>query len=217
MRGNITRRLLVAIGVMAVCIGLVYLASSHGIPHIVLPQWHLKDCPKKLDPWTWNGEKEKVDSRLFRSIGAVEVEDRIYQNASGTQVKLHTALFDDTQEGLRHSPMNCYRDNGWTKLSDEFVSLTDDPESSAKMCVSMWEQKGVKCLIGYWYQLGDEQVFDRVEFSGLRWRHIGQREWPPMVKVLIHINVTDTATDSAHLNDFGRQVYQWLHHVQETP
>jgi hypothetical protein len=211
MSGSLTLRLSAAIGILVVCFAVVYVTSIHGVPHMTMPNWHLKDMPPKLGDWTWDGVKKDLDPRLFNQIGAREVEDREYRNPSGGEIILHTALFDDTEKGLRHSPINCYRENGWERISTETVPLGNDPNHSAKICLILWEKDHQQCMTGHWYQVGKDQVFDRsMGLMGLRWKRLGQNEWPPMVKVLLQMSVADPAKESASLRDIGLQIYQWL-------
>jgi hypothetical protein len=217
MSGSFTVRLAAAIGIIAVCFGIVYLTSIHGIPHMVLPDWHLNSMPKQLGAWTWDGKKKELDPLLFNTIGAVEVEDREYRDPSGVTIVLHSALFDDSEKGLRHSPINCYRENGWTRISMDTVPMGSDPGSSGEICIILWEKKGEQCITGHWYQVGEDQVFDRGKgFMSLRLKRFGQSDWPPMVKVLLQISVTDQEKSSANLKDFGLQMFKWLSQLRKS-
>jgi EpsI family protein len=211
MSGSFTLRISAAIGILAACFAVVYVTSVHGIPQMGKPDWHLKGMPTQLGDWTWDGVKKELDPRMFNAIGALEVENRVYRNPSGEDIVLHSALFDDAEKGMEHSPINCYRESGWERISTETVPLGNGPDHSAEICIILWAKDHEQCMTGHWYQVGEDQVFDRsMGLMGLRWKRIFQNEWPPMVKVLLQTSVTDPARDSASLRDIGLQIYRWL-------
>jgi hypothetical protein len=212
MSGTFTVRLSIAVGIMAVCFGVLFYTSRHVVPLMDIPQWHLKQCPLELG--SWSGVEQALDPELFSALRAVDVEDRQYHNRSGAVVLVHTAVFDNSEDGIGHSPVNCYKTHGWKLLSDEFYPLSDNPAQPEKMRVLTWEQKGEKCLVGYWFGVGEDQIFDRLDFTKLRCKHFGRSHWPPLVKVLLHISLSDQEKDLARLRDIGLQIYHWLHQVQ---
>jgi EpsI family protein len=215
MSGSLTVRLTAAVGIIAVCFGVVCLTALHGIPSMKMPAWHLKDMPKQLGGWTWDGTNKQLDARMFNAIGAKEVEDREYRNSAGDVIILHSALFDDAEKGMRHSPINCYRESGWEKINDQTVPMKKG-SAHPEICIVEWEKGREQCMTGHWYQLGEEQVFDRGNgLMGYRLNHIWQNEWPPMVKVLLQVSVTDSEKNSANLKDFGLQISRWLSELRK--
>jgi EpsI family protein len=183
---------------------------------VEMPAKDFRTLPVQIGPW--HGTDEELNREVFSRIGADVVIDRAYKNDAGRSISLHTAVFTDPDTGIYHSPINCYRSNGWQKLKDTRMELRVGEERPVEVSYTTWEKEGQRVLVVYWYKIGEHFLFDRFEMGGVRWKMRGQRTWPALVKVLMQTAATgDPQKDEAELRDFAEQVYRWVHEPDAAP
>lgn len=180
-----------------------------------LPDWSLHDMPLVLGEW--RGEKTTLDEELFRAIDAKEVSNRLYQNKRGGVVSVHTATFTEYDFGVQHNPVVCYRTNGWevTDRQDVMLDVGDGKTIGVKLITWTRERRRVMTL--YWYQLGDEIVFDRGDLAWARMKLWRQSTWPPLLKVLMETPAFSPADAQSDLTELAQRVYRWINGPHAEP
>lgn len=184
-------------------------------PEVQLPSWTFHDLPTQLGDW--QGEDREGDPEIDKAVGAApgRIMNRLYRDELGHVVSMHTAMFTDPVEGVYHSPLNCYRANGW-ELRDktrEELRLFDD--LSIPVSLTTWRREGNRALVVYWYQLGEHVLFGRLDLGlNVRWSLAGQPKWPPLVKVMLQIPVTELEESKATILSFAEQVARWENQPQ---
>jgi EpsI family protein len=185
-------------------------------PPVEIPDWTFADMPKQLG--NWQGEDTELDSVIADRTGAKldTIRDRVYRDDMGHAISMHTAMFDDPRDGVIHSPLTCYRAQGWERLSEtrSIIGIDDKGELSIPISVSLWSQKGEKRLVAYWYQLGEHVLFHRTDLGlKVRWSLAGKPAWPALIKVMLDIpagsNPTEQADAEAALLKFAEYVAKW--------
>lgn len=177
-----------------------------------LPSWNITDLPLQLGDW--KGKNTELDERLFRATGAHAVVNRLYTNDSGMVVSLHLAIFTDPNEGIWHSPVNCYLSSGWIRLEDEKLALPGTSDENAIVSLSMWKKSSEKACITYWFQLGEHRLYSRYDLGTVRWKMRGLK-WPALIKVLIHTSANSKTEETKdQMLAFADQVYQWINQPQ---
>jgi len=178
-------------------------------PEVELPPWTVRDLPRQLGDW--RGENTKLDPQVAIATGAQIIEDRFYLNNAGQSIALHTAMFHNPANGVRHHPLLCYNANGWKLRGEtrETVRIADD--LSIVVSLTTWEKETETILVAYWYQLGRHLLYNRVDMGATRWAMRGSPKWPVMIKIMAQISVTSTADEAkAAVLEFVGRVGAWL-------
>jgi len=210
-------RLFALVGlVVLLFLGTYLLQAGLKPPTVKFPDWKLQDMPLQFGPW--RGENVSLDRKIFESIGANYVLDRLYRDDTGHAVSLHVAMFDDPDLGVYHSPINCYRSAGWQKGEENTLPLQVANETSIDGNFSSWERAGEHVAVLYWYQIGEHVLFDRFELGRVRWAMRGKETWPATVKVLMQLpGSIDPEQDKARLRDLAGYAYRWLNEIALEP
>lgn len=205
-------RLVTVIVVVVFVQGAFYVVDMQP-PEVVFPEVSLKTMPMQFG--AWEGEEIELDSKIFAKTGAHESVDRSYREGAGQKISVHSAAFENPTEGLYHSPMNCYRSNGWTKLNEKRIPLKTENRPEIEVSVSTWEKKGERILVLYWYELGDYCLYERHDVLKVRWAMWGQKTWPPMYKVLMQTTASSEKAQ-AQLIDLSGYIHEWLGGLNNT-
>ncbi len=207
---NVSTRLFIIVGLVLVAYGIGYFVqAATEPPNVEFPKWSITDLPTELG--SWHGEDTEMDTEIAIATGAASIVNRIYRDDKGRAVSLHFAMFKDPAEGVYHSPLNCYRSSGWTKLrqSQEDVKVSED--LSIPISVVTWQKEHDKVAVAYWYQLGQHVLYSRLDLGGsIRWKMRGQPTWPVLVKVMLQVPVNDSDDARAAILDFGETLSKWL-------
>ena len=209
---NTTTRIFVA----AVLVVLIYCANraveaSLKLHDVELPKLDFNVMPLKFEQW--RGEETDLDSRLFVATGAQTIVNRTYRDNERHTVSSHTAVYGDPDEGIYHSPINCYRTSGWRLVEDTRESMPVGKDASILVRLTLWEREGERVAVLYWFQLGEHTLFDRYEMGKVRWKMRNLETWPALVKVLLQTPVSgDNDLDRAkeRLQSIAKFTYNWI-------
>jgi EpsI family protein len=169
----------------------------------------------------WHGQPTEMDPKITAATEAAPgtTTSRIYQDESGHAISMYGAMFSDPRGGVYHTPINCYRANGWQDTSETREDLEVSDELTIPVSVSTWEQKGERLLVVYWYQIGDHVLFGRWDLGlKIRWALRGRPKWPALIKVMLSIPASDPETAKPMILEFAKRVAAWenqpKHHLQ---
>jgi len=202
-------RLLVVVGIILLTYGVSKLVQIQTEPpEVELPSWTFRDMPMQLEKW--HGEDTKLDPEIAAATGAEVIVDRLYRSDVGAVVSMHTAMFKDPGEGVSHAPTNCYRTNGWNLAKDtrEEIKIADD--RTITVACTRWEKSSETVYVVYWYQLGDNVIYDRVGLGNLRWKMPGKEKWPVNIKVMLQVSLDDPEESKAAILDLAQKIATWL-------
>jgi EpsI family protein len=216
MTNTATRLFIVAL-LVALLSGLTYVVPAWLSPKSVEPPARdFAKMPLQFGPW--RGEEVQLDPDIFIATDATFVVERRYRDDENQIVSLHTALYDDPDRGVYHSPMNCYQSAGWEKVDDTPLQLQVGEGSSIRVSLTTWKLKGERVLVMYWYQLGEYILYDRYDLGSVRWRMAGQKTWPTLVKVLLQTPATNPENEAKdRIESFAKYVYQWMNEPAPQP
>ncbi|MGA2618512.1 MAG: exosortase C-terminal domain/associated protein EpsI [Thermoguttaceae bacterium] len=150
---------------------------------------------------SWSGTDEELGSEQFTRSEAQQAVARKYRDLMGRQISFLAALYANPAQGLYHSPTNCYRSNGWTRLSQQLVTFATKGRPEITASLSTWEKTGDRVLVLYWYELGDHILFERGDLFPVQLSMVGRKRWPPMYKVLLETPASGSA--QAQLLEFA--------------
>ena len=195
-----------------------------------LPDWRLDEFPMDLSleasdgsVTSWHGmEHKKMDPVLTQALNADDWVDLVYRDGAGGAITLHMAAFKQYQFGVAHNPMVCYNRGGWKQKGkfdlDLEVANSKGGKKNEKETISVkaaaWEhKKRGRAMIAYWYQLGDDLVFDRGSLGTTRMKYLGEPFRPALIKFLLHTTYTtssDKEVARERLKAMSEHVYDWI-------
>ncbi len=213
---NLTTRLSVAITLVVLVYAGAYAMQGMMGATLVLSTRDYTTMPTEFGQW--HGKEVELDPKVFARIGADVVVDREYRNDEGRTISVHTAIFSDPDEGVYHSPMNCYRANGYEKVAEEYwpIQVEGRPEIQIKMV--RWKKKDSHVLMAYWYRLGEHTVFSRAGLGWLRLKTGGGSAWPAMTKVLLQTSAKKDLVDAEDaLQEMAAHMHGWLEEPEDQP
>jgi EpsI family protein len=180
-------------------------------PPVEMPNWTFADMPRQLGDW--QGEDSEGDPKINAATEAKldTIVNRTYRDNDGHTIEMHTAMFDNAKGGVYHSPLNCYRSQGWEKLSESRSEIEIDDNFTLPVNVTHWKLKNERRVVVYWYQLGKHVLFGRWDLGiKVRWSLAGQPTWPALIKVMAELPVTTTPEEAEDLLlGFATRVAQW--------
>jgi EpsI family protein len=198
---------------------ILLVAATYGISRLVqaeteppeteMPAWTFHDLPMQLGKW--HGEDTKMDPKIATATGAEIIADRLYRDETGATVSMHTAMFRDPSDGVIHTPLNCYRGNGWTLVKETREDVPISEGLTISVALTTWEKDGERVMVGYWYQLGENVLYDRFDLGNIRWKMPGKATWPVLIKVMLQVSVTSDPDDAKTLElGFAELIAKWL-------
>jgi len=202
------RLFLLAGAVLAVAGAAYKLRGTLRPTHARLPEWSFHDMP--LEFGEWQGEKTALDADLFRAIDADVVSDRLYRNERGDVVSVHTAAFTEYDFGVQHNPIVCYRTHGWEMSDAQELDLDVGDDKTIPVKLITWTRERRRVMTLYWYQLGEEVLFDRGGLGRARLKLLGQEAWPALLKVLMETPALSPVEAEGRLTDLARPIYRWI-------
>ena len=189
-----------------------------------LPDWRLSELPTDLrldapdgSVTSWHGKKHEIDPMISQATNADETLDRVYVDGAGSFVSVYMATFKEYQFGVAHNPMVCYDRQGWKLIDASDLDLDVVDNKGKKKIVSVklaaWEHKEKgRTMIAYWYQLGDNLVFDRGSLGTVRMKYLGKPFKPALMKFLLITGYTTSGDKEAareRLEAMCEHVYDW--------
>jgi EpsI family protein len=181
-------------------------------PGVQMPGWTFKDMPMQLGPW--HGQPTKMDPEIEGATEATPgtIENREYRDQSGHAVSMHTAMFDKPGGGVYHTPINCYRANGWNHIATTREKLEVSDKLTIPVSLTTWEHEKTqeRIIVVYWYQLGEHVLFNRWDLGfKVRWSLRGRSQWPALIKVMLHIAAPDPDDAKSTILEFAKRVATW--------
>ena len=206
---SVAVRLYVVVGIILTASGISHLLRAAAEPpEVVVPDWSVHDLPMQLGKW--HGEDTEMDPKIAAATGAFAIANRIYRDGAGRAVSMHSAMFEDPAEGVYHSPLNCYRANGWVKLNETQEDMKVFEDLTIPISVTTWEKDNQKIVVAYWYQLGQHILYGRLDLGTVRWSLRGQPQWPALIKVMLQAPMLASEDSKETLIGFGKKLSEWL-------
>jgi len=218
--GNFMVRMGVVIGILvAVQLGFLYVGHlAH--PTVIEPQRPIEDFPMVVSTsamGTWEGKNAKLDDRSFNESEVDVAVSRIYSK-EGRNIKFLLAEYKSPRSGLYHNPMNCYHTQGFTLIgSEERQPLKAANRPATEVSVSTWMRNNEKVIVAYWYEVGDNTMYERQDLLNTQWAMFGKTKWPVMFKVLLEMPGDEADQSKTELLDMAQFIREWLGKDQIKP
>ena len=197
---------------MLVTYGAMLLTARCGqAPPVELPGIELASLPYQME--IWQGRDLDSDPKLAASTGAAAAINRVYRDSVGHDVAVHVAAFADfrPESGfiLPHIPTLCYTGGGFSLLSQEPFSFQGDG-ARCDATLMTCQRNGQSAYVLYWYQLAERNFTTGDGMRRAIWTLRRRPTWPPLVKVMLHANVSDPHAAETQLRDLATRVFIWL-------
>jgi EpsI family protein len=214
---NTTVRLVIVAVLVGLLATLAYAFPRWLSPEIRPPDRDITEIPRQFGSWQ-DVEVDEMDPKIKEILlrDADVIEDRHYADEKNNIVSLHMAVFTKLDDGIRHSPFNCYRGQGWRELNRADVMLPVS-DKSIRVSLTTWERDGQRVMVMYWYQFGEHILFDRLDLGKARLKMRGKKTWPAMVKVLLQTSASDQVLAKRRIEDIAGMAYEWLNQPVDEP
>lgn len=185
-----------------------WIRAGYSMEEIIPPPRNLHALPQQTDGWS--SEDIQPDPRITGFLEAIASVDRRYRRATGEQVLLHAVWTSDYVKV--HFPEQCYRENGWSQTDSREIAIPLGEDASFPARLLTFERDRQRVHVLYWFQLGDRVFLGRAEHRLLR-RELcwGRKQWPPLVKVMLHTSIANPETARKQLTEFADFVGRWTH------
>lgn len=173
--------------VLVVCQGGAYWLLHRAKSSDVRPlHTKLSEIPHQLGDW--HGEDKAFDEKIEKNVGARHAISRQYEttlpDGGRRAVSVHIGEWNSLETPtLPHPPGICYPATGAEIVGREPVTVGESDPIEAEILTV--DRQGGRSLVLYWYQWNEQVVTTRGEACIARLKMVGQREWPPVVKVML--------------------------------
>jgi hypothetical protein len=192
-RADATMFVWIALAIVVLLQGGVFAIERLWFPTATRPLRHkLSELP--LDIAHWTGKTADLDPRVFVKLETDDLVNRLYTRHGGDAIAVHCAAWLTTTPGMPHSPELCYTSNGWKRLEARNVPLPGHP--SVRVAVEKYSRSAQHIVLVYWYQMDDRTFVDWNGARSVHRLHLGQREWPPLVKTLLQADEGENTESS---------------------
>jgi EpsI family protein len=194
-----------AVAVVAVCLGLVHGVQLYAVPSNPRPlAQHLSELPYDFGGWV--GADAVLEDHVFEFLGAEQAINRSYTGPDGQSVSVHVAAWIGPEEWAPHPPEGCYTSAGWGVVGGEKRALAGSPVRAQTFTA---QRQGEELRVMYWYRLGDVYFKNRDEARRARRALWGEREWPPLIKVLMQSPETGFNDPGPGMETLARAIDEW--------
>jgi len=206
MTKTITKRLFVIATMLVVFLGGAFFLLQRAKSSEVRPLHTSLNDAVPFSLGNWQGEDQKLDEEITKTVGARHAISRVYTDDSGRAISLHIGDWDSLEHPtLPHPPAICYPATGAKIIGRETIHVGDDQAKAEVLIVQ--NAKGVESLVLYWYCWDDQVCTTRWEACMTRLKQIGSREWPPVVKVMMDTpSVPNRSEALAVLRQFAGEI-----------
>ena len=157
------------------------------------------------------GTEQPIDPEIATILNADTTVSRHYVRPDGSSILLHGSAWirpDNVAEVAPHNPKICYVNAGWKILEERTVNLASS-EEKLPICVLLLERDGERCVVGFWYQMG-ESVFTTTQKARLLHRQYwGKKKWPATMKFMLQTPSQGIDAAIPRIEEFALIVYQW--------
>lgn len=181
------------------------------------PEYKLRSFPSRLGDWI--GRDVDRDPRIVEMLTIQGLEDslnRRYLNSmSGQEVSLNINEWLGFRFAVPHIPTDCYTRNGWVILSEKHVDIDVGPSATLGAQIMEVSDRDNRATVLYWYQVGHLAFGENQSTSAVQ-RRLRERydRWPPLVKVMFHIDAANSPALENQLTDLAKETFKHTSRIQ---
>ena len=169
----------------------------------------LESIPVELGGYT--GTDQPIDPEVSVVLNAGTTANRTYVRPDGTTLLLHASGWvrpGNVADVAPHNPKVCYVGAGWKILEERNIEL-NSTTGKLPMCVLFLERDTERCVIGFWYQMGDKTFTTTKEARQIHRQLWGSKKWPATLKFLIQTQAQGIDAALPRIEEFALIVHQW--------
>ncbi|MEI8016970.1 MAG: exosortase-associated EpsI family protein [Schlesneria sp.] len=172
----------------------------------------LEALPMELIGYT--GSEQPVDPAVSAVLHADTTVNRSYTRPDGTMILLHASGWlrpETIADVAPHNPKVCYTNSGWKILEERNIELTSSI-GKLPMCVMLLERDTERCVIGFWYQMGQSMFTTTKDARQVHRQLWGNKKWPATIKFLFQTPAQVSQGIDAllpRIEEFALIVHQW--------
>ncbi|MHB0960799.1 MAG: exosortase-associated EpsI family protein [Pirellulaceae bacterium] len=211
-----TRSLIIRLTVLLLLLVGIHAAYAYikagALSQIRAPATALEDLPFQLGDWVGGDKLDDDTIAVDTAVGADFSIRRTYRDpGEESTVSLYVAVWQKYVGYFKvpHRPESCYPLNGYEIVDTSEVRLEcrHGPQAQARLIHAVLEESGESVL--YWYQLDQNTIFNASQMARARFEYLGQKHWPPLVKVMLVSRNPNREDARRQLVDFGEHVFRW--------
>jgi len=160
----------------------------------------------------WEGKDVPISEELLASTGADVFVNRVYWNSddNAVEIQTHLTVFSDWEKGMSRHPMERFKADGWTLLSQNHASVSTCNEKKIQVSLSEWEKKYTAIVVLFWYQLGARIILNPSELDQIR-SELGDQNPPsPLVKVQLQITRSHAKGTEEDMKQLAGKIAKWI-------
>lgn len=230
---------LVSVAAFVVFVQWGFAAVDIKLPDVPVPPKGFLQANLPTEFGNWRGQHRDLDPKTFAWSEAYDAESRACRDGTWN-ISLLVGLYNNPKHAVYHTPLNCYRGQGWALKEDRSVPLRIEnrpeiPEIPVRL--TTWSKQGPegmqKVMVMFWYETGEwipredgneqgedgksargvwqsQVIYQRINLLRYHWAMRGRKEVPPMFKVMMEVDGNDPAQAQEKLLDLGQRVRQWI-------
>lgn len=176
---------------------------------------NFRDLPEELGDWTVI-KSGNVRQDVFIALGAVDAEDRVFQNSNNNEISYHAAVFEEFTVSPAHTPQQCYPANGWESIQETVIEVPLSDKTTFKPTLITFEKKGgEKAFVLYWFQLGDFVVTNSKQQRIALEHYRPDGKWPSVFKAMLHMPITANYQNEEPIKDLAGRIYEYTRTLQD--
>jgi EpsI family protein len=152
-----------------------------------------------------------MDEEISKVLNADAVVNRDYRRPNGTSVVVHASAWvrpETVASVAPHIPKVCYTNAGWKILEERGVDVAT-PAGNLPLWVVLFERDGERCVVSYWYQMGQSTFNSPQEARQIHRELWGKKHWPATVKFMLQVPAQGIDAALPQIEEFASNVFQW--------
>lgn len=181
---------------------------------VAAPAFDLDEMPTEIGDHA--GRKTEVDDGVRGTLQAKTTVNRLYEADGLPAVRVHAAVWADRThviDACPHHPDVCYRAQGWKTESTEEIVVPVDGFGDVPVRLAVMSREYERIVVAHSYRLGAACYTAVADARPTLERLRGSREWPHVMKLMIHIAAADLETAEPLVERFVADIYGWLGEV----
>ena len=193
--------------------GVAVVRALYEPRHIRAPRDSVRNLPVTLGDWHASADdagRSGMKQELMDAVWADDTVTRFYTHTNNQECSVHLAVWHASDEWMPHPPYMCYPAAGFVSFQNQAIDLHGVDYGPVMSTRYMNSATGQSVTILYWYQMGNRHYVDRDSARQVRRSFWGNRERPPLVKVLLQIPNRDRPADLSTMCELASDIHRFV-------
>lgn len=211
---SLTVRFALLAAILLFCnLGVAWVQSGYSFT-VRQPARELEQLPLELGGLT--GRDQELPTDILEFVNARGQISRIYESSDGRSVSVYSAVWADESiaaDVSPHHPEICYPNAGW-QIIDRQESRVKTSSGILPLGLMQLEREGQRVVVAHWFQLGPHRYTGRNEGREVFGRLWGEKEWPPLVKVMLQTPARSIDEAAPLLQQTAAAIHQFTRDIR---